>query len=450
MKKFVISLGVIGILLGAAYLLSQRDEVQTNRTVVLSDGSLVDFVAVTVGTNHFPNPRLGELLSRLPEPVVDKMQGLLGVKTGKVRHRTSETNLVVWIEHRGLAGGANTSASAVLRRPGDRTSGRDQHIGFWLPMGTSNKVHSVSFASWPRREAWIECVILERDHNYEKVEIGSFRFRNPWIVSTPSWSPEPESIVKSAGDLKVTLRHFVTGVGDHKTQRRGADGQKEHVYRAASPNQDAHALVNVDFESPRGTNETWILFNADLSDSVGNKVGAGSRSEMTDTMRFSPILWPNEGAWNLRLHMKRKSGFLPGEMLSFSNIPLPAVGTTNVLNLTNTATGIEAWLAEIRRRPPLDSDTQSWSSRDISRIRLEHEDLGETNQIDLVSMTIQPSGERLKSSGSSWSNDYHEYNLRNLPPSATHLDLRFSVQKARFVDFRVAPNWVTNEFLLRE
>ena len=450
MKKLIVFFGLLGLVLGGIYLVNQDDGTQVSRTVVLGDGSLVDFVAVTVGTNHIPSSRFGHLLTRLPQPVAEKVQGLFGAAQGATLLRTGETNLVVWIEHTGLAGGPGASASAVLRAPGTRGGGKEQHVGLSLPVGTSNKVHSISFQSWPRREAWIECVILERNLNYENVEIGSFRFRNPWIVATPSWSPEPDPMVKNAGDLTVRLRDFVTGVNDHRTQRRGADGQMESVYKVAAINKELESMVFVDFESPRGTNETWIMFNADLSDALGNKIGAGSRSGMTDRMQFSPVLWPDEDAWKLRLHVKRKSGFLPSEMLTISKVPLPAVGTTNVLGWTNTVMGIETRLVELRRRPPLDESKGSWSSRDISRFRLEHDDLGETNQIDLVSMTLRPSGEILKSSGSSWSNEYHEYNIREIPASATHIDLAFSVQKARFVEFLVVPNWVTNDYVIKE
>ena len=110
--------------------------------------------------------------------------------------------------------------------------------------------------------------------------------------------------------------------------------------------------------------------------------------------------------------------------------------------------GIESRLKEIRRSQPLDENKRSWSSRDLSGIHLDHDDLGDTNQIDLLSLTVQPSGVALVPRGSSWSNTEHEYQLASIPAEGTHLDIVFSLQKARFVEFMVATNWVTNEYAI--
>jgi hypothetical protein len=227
---------------------------------------------------------------------------------------------------------------------------------------------------------------------------------------------------------------------------KNAAGIRETVYRPVESRSMPHALVDVEFESPRGTNETWILFNADLSDASGSTIRAGSRSGMNDKMLFITVLWPDEEAWNLRLHIKRKIGFNSGELITFSNVPLPNLNSTNFPMITNIVMGIESRLKEIRRSQALERGKTSWSRRDLSSIRLEHDDLGDTNQIDLLSLTAQPSGIDLVPRGSNWSNTHHEYQLASIPAEATHLDIIFSVQKARFVEFVVAPNWVTNKF----
>ena len=83
-------------------------------------------------------------------------------------------------------------------------------------------------------------------------------------------------------------------------------------------------------------------------------------------------------------------------------------------------------------------------------MRVEHPDLGPSNQLDLVRITVQPAGTNLTTSGSSWSTDYHEFKLRSIPASGTHLDLTFAVQPTRFVEFLVPPNWITNTIELPE
>ncbi|MCU0788562.1 MAG: hypothetical protein MUC91_10305 [Verrucomicrobia bacterium] len=67
-----------------------------------------------------------------------------------------------------------------------------------------------------------------------------------------------------------------------------------------------------------------------------------------------------------------------------------------------------------------------------------------------VSLALDsPRGNNLISGCGRWSDDYHEFNLNRIPPGATHLDLTFSVQPTRYVEFMVAPNQVTNDYKLR-
>ena len=449
MKKIFCALGIIALVLAGVVLYKELRENAVTSTLVLNDGTRLNFITVTVGTNHTHRTDLGRFLPLLPQPVLDRIEQWTGNNRIPQILNTSDTNLVVWLEHVGFPNTTtpNASASIVLRKLGSQSAGPDQHLGLWLGAGMSNRVHSVAFRNWPRREPMLECVVMQRNANFENEEIDSFVFPNPWIVSTPSWQPSPGIARTNAGDLTVTLLDFVANVGNRKSQKQ-ENGKLHSSYHPAKSTAPPKAVVQVAFDSPRGTNEVWHMFNADLSDATGNKIGAGSRSGMSDQMEFSPILWPDENAWKLRLHVKRKSGFESHELLTFSKVPLPPPASTNAPNLTNVVMGIESRLIEFRRKPPLDKNRRSWSSRDLSGFKLEHDDLGETNQIDLVSMTLQPTGEELKSSGSGWSNNYHEYNIRSFPTNATHIDLVFSVQKARFVEFLVSPNWITNDYTI--
>jgi len=282
------------------------------------------------------------------------------------------------------------------------------------------------------------------------VPVGSFTFDNPLFSDAPPLAPDPVGTTKTAGDLSVTLKGFATGIGNHTTHRwNGETKRSEKVYSAADPNDRPEALIHVQFDSPRGTNQTWFIYDADLSDGSGNHVDATSRSGMSDHMAFSPVLWPGEPAWNVRLHAKRKTGFLPDELITFSNIAIPLVNTTNQIRQTNHAAGIQVVFDRFFVRPPL-KDPNSWSSSELSQFRIEHDELDDTNQIDLVSITVHPMGTNVTTSGSSWSDSYHEYNLRSIPTNATHMDFTFSVQKARFVDFNVTPNWITNDYVVTE
>ena len=89
-----------------------------------------------------------------------------------------------------------------------------------------------------------------------------------------------------------------------------------------------------------------------------------------------------------------------------------------------------------------------WSSTDLSRLRIEHDDLGGTNELDLIGITFQPGDVSGSTQGSSWSDRYHEYGFREIPGGVTRMDLTFALQAVRFVEFTVAPNWRTNDLVL--
>lgn len=387
-------------------------------------------------------------VSRLPEPLSRPFLSFMGQRPFPNTANTGQTNLVVWLEHSGPVPPGPISRHAILRIPGERISGPGPYLSLWRGPGQSNSVQSVRFEGWPRRVERIELVILERDSNYKSVPVGSFQFDNPMQSTTAPWAPDARLTTKSAGDLKVTLLDFATGVGNSTTVW-GTVGGRETIYKAAPTNEEPRALISVTFETPRGTNESWFMYDADLSDASGNHVGASGRWEMSTNMVFDPVLWSDESAWKVKLHIKRKTGFSPRELVTFSNVVIPDPNTTNLVNLTNSVNKIETVLKHLIARPPL-KDERSWSSSDLSLIRLEHTNLDDTNQIDLVSITVQPMGTNITTSGSSWSDDYREYILQSIPPNATHLDFVFSVQKARFVEFNVAPNWITDDHVIRE
>lgn len=219
--------------------------------------------------------------------------------------------------------------------------------------------------------------------------------------------------------MKVNLRDFVTGSGillingrlDHKGMKKGG-------VLAAPANKPLESLIKVSFSTSMDSLERWSLFDADLRDASGNAVETASRKLKPDSMRFDPVLWPDEPAWNLRLHLKRVRGFQPDELITFSNVFLPSL---------NASQGIECQLTEIRRRPPTDP-SRGRSGR----------------QLDLVSLTSWPSGDVVRFLPSSWSQTHRVYHLESIQTSDTHVDLVFALQDAKFVEFMVSPTWITN------
>lgn len=441
----LLSLGIVGTGLYLA-----RQEPVLNEPAVLSDGTTITYLGVTVGTNHVFGSKWKRYLSQLPGPLAVFGEKMLKTQPGTTTTRTSATNLVLWFEQESVNGGSGRSGYRHLRlRSKDgRQSGGREYLWLTLAPGQSNRLHSVAFGNWPRREAWFDCVLLEdSDASGGGVPIAVFDVKNPLRVDTPSWTPEPLLTTRSAGDLKVTLLDFASGIGRLVDSRYRDNGIREDIFHMATGQEEPQALIRVKLESSRGPEESWRLFDLDLSDSSGNSKKAESRSMMASHNLFSPVLWSDESAWKMRLHLKRDRGFRPDEMLTFSNVALPAVTMTNAPSITNVVMGVTSRLARIIRRKP-QTDNRGWNPRSESAVRLEHDDTGETNQIDLIRITAQPMNEVLELGGSSRADRHHEFFFQSIPTNATHLDFVFSVQRARFVEFMVSPNWITNEYVV--
>jgi hypothetical protein len=253
-NKWFIGAVVVALLIGLGLMLTRVRPV-SNQALILSDGTSLKLLTVTMGTNHHAGLRFAHLFKLLPKPVTESVLGWFGNQSRAQSFRTSETNLVIWIEQAGSSWGPRVSRSVMLKAPNGILSGEEQHAGFHLTNGQTNQTHSIRFRNWPRREEWIECVILERNEKYENEEIGSFKIRNPMIINRPSWTPDQDLAVQYAGDLKVTLQGFAAGIGHSQASRNNSEGIRETVYKPVAAGSKPQALVDVDFVSPRGTNE---------------------------------------------------------------------------------------------------------------------------------------------------------------------------------------------------
>ncbi len=441
----------IGILVAAALLVVSVLYVMAPRpgeatVVTLPNGNTLRLVGISTGTNHNPHTPLERLLKRLPTEITDPMAPTLGPRFHASPFQTGEDALVTWIEQTGSPNSPRVSGSIALRPEGGPIAGQASWKQFRLSNGASNQLHTITSPVWPRRAEWIECVVINEEFTDNRKVMGSFRIRNRTPSTAAPWTPASLPAVQHTGDLAVTLEEFVSGVSFNSTSRSNPDGTTDKIFVPVSGGDNPAAYAQVRFQSPRGTNETWNLFNVDLRDATGNHLEASSRSGMNESLFFRPILWPNEEAWKLRLHIKRSAGFHPDESIIVSSVPLPEPGEKHALGITNRVNGVSFWISEIDRARPR-NDT---SSRNVSKLRVDHDYLGKTNLFDLIHLTAQPSGKTLRISGSSWTDRYHEYNLQSIPDEATHLNLEFAVQQARFAEFTIAPNWATNEYAIRK
>jgi hypothetical protein len=447
MSKVARALLLLALMIGVGALLWLGIPKNSQRTITFSNGTTLQFVGATYGTTHVAaTTPLGRILSRLPAGLLNKLplnEPALGLNV----RSSSKPTLMVWFSHWGPAGPPTGSLSlssirAMVRPSDGLISGPVHYLSLINQSSNQPKLDGIYLEDFPQLSRRLEVAFFEEKS--EKFEFrGAFEFRNPApppLVHS-NWIAPSLPTTALAGDLQVTLHTFAAGLGNHTTHQSSGV-----VHAAANAGDEPRALAQVTFDSPRGTNEVWSIFNADLSSAWGQTRPAQSRSEMTSRLLFSPVLWDEGQPWKLRLHLMRTAGFTSAEQLTFSNVPLPAVGQSNRLDWTNRSAGVTAVLQHFLRRPNLTNSF--YSSRDLSEIQVLHPDLGTNRQFNIVRILAHPTGTNLTTQGSSWTDGYHTFQFHSFPEGTTHLDLTFSVQPTRFVEFIVNPNWVTNEVVV--
>ena len=93
------------------------------------------------------------------------------------------------------------------------------------------------------------------------------------------------------------------------------------------------------------------MARAGLDDATGNHLdeipphvfGTGETGRDVD---FPAGFWPGEDAWRLTLVFKRRSGFPPGSVVTFTNVPIPPVGATDFVPITNSSGGVKVRICE--------------------------------------------------------------------------------------------------------
>ena len=221
-------------------------------------------------------------------------------------------------------------------------------------------------------------------------------------------------MVKSAGDLGVRLEKLVT------------------TTNTGNFNLHAETRFSLAFTAPRN-HETWVVDQLELADATGNRLTNGGYYGGSLSV-VQGALWPDESAVRLKLQLKKASGFVAADLITFSNMPLsasavqPATTGISVTNfagtvpvvLRNYVTGQVGW-------QPGSPPGPYW---------LELEPPAATNDlaVDFVEvMTDTGQRPREGARGGNW----QEY--KTVPAGTKSLTVTIAVQKKRHVEFLAKP-----------
>jgi hypothetical protein len=230
------------------------------------------------------------------------------------------------------------------------------------------------------------------------------------------------------------------------------NGSRGRPVQAPAKGQDTVTGFDFSLRSARGTNEVWVLESAELGDATGNVISSRSfmssylafeghaRPQLTEwaayTESITGTLWPDEAAWRLKLEFKRASGFAPEEIVTFKDVPVPAVGTTNYPGLTMTAGGIRVVLTKFVRYPNIIANAGGMYD-EVSQVTFELPGKPKGVAMDFLEMKAD-AGEAEKY-GSEFLDFGYVVCVESIPANAKTMDFTFVVQKTRSVEFLVQP-----------
>jgi beta-lactamase regulating signal transducer with metallopeptidase domain len=405
----------------------------STQIITLSDGHQFRFAGASGGTNH--------------------------VLPGELNPVRTAPGLFIWLEPTGSNASLPFQAEGSLAVQGvladeKGLAGTQVLANFSSDTGTSvyNNLKGppgfliLWFPVVPRRSQMLECRLdefpgigaaLNIPDLRRLTNLGRLKFRNPLFGNYPQWQPETLPAVKSAGeDIKVRLNSF---------------GKALSPARQGDPTYS----FSLTFESPRSKDEKWTVAEVELTDATGNRIDQDFGNPAgPDGYGIYSALWPDEAAGRLTLTLKRTSGFLQSELVTFTNLPVLHLGNysyapANGTSLTNNLGGIpivlrntltDAWHqrhapwggtycveVELPTHPPGVIADIVEVANEVGNVLTAPDSVGPNARTYIEFIQVDPTsrGKYL--------------NVTAVTSSATYLNVAVAVQKTRTVEFLVKP-----------
>jgi hypothetical protein len=379
--------------------------------LVLPDCSSNRIVAVTYGTNHLIGSPLGRMMARLPGAVQDELPVLIH------RTETPQPALIVWIEHRANPGAPPPASGANYERlsDGDGFISGPQNS----PVGCFGTVDigPALFGAFPHRDPKLTVNFFYRSPTGQATNCGSLQVLNPLHRAYPEWEPEPLPAKKVTSEFEVTLLAVHAGNDDTR--------------------------VDLRIPAPAG-GLAWQIVGVESSDATGNSVHnfpmnwSGRGNDIGFSLQSG--LWPSEKAWKLKFEIARTTGFAPDTLLTFKNVPLGLVNSSNAVGWTTNFAGVTVTLEGITRRTP---NTNAFNNRlPPSNVKFTNSRLPAGTRLDLLRIAYDQ-GTTNPSESFSFSDNERNYSLSQIPLDAKTADFTFAVHQSRFVEFIVHPELPT-------
>jgi hypothetical protein len=402
--------------------------------ITLPNGERYQFVGATYGTRNVPPCLAAKLVTWLPARAAALARKYFGAQVSQFNEGEDYgiPQFFLWFRRLGNAS-KRYSYSYCPVRLADRNG---------VEAGTPGDIDFESRTTWsyacflvvPRRSRMLQCSFYDFPPNGKGTNskpVIEMNVPNPFYGRFPQWQPEPIPSVEHSGDLEVELTALNVGESPFP-----------------GPVRSSQAEFSIDFHSLGKNDPGWMVHRYELSDATGNKfeepmyapyslVGIYAQPAQTSFSKsFWGTLWPDETAWRLKVTFKRPVGFIPEELVAFTNVPVPAMGTTNKMRVIKTTAGVQVVLTEFVLNPctvpnPLGGfSVGGW-------IRFELPSKPEGAALDFWKLKTD-AGTAVYDTGNPLDFSYTLY-LKSISANTKTVDVTMAVQKTRSVEFLVKP-----------
>ena len=452
-------LGLMALLLGLVKVFALRPRPAAQQTAqqteeakpvgeqVLSDGSILRLEQVTYGTQHrfdvrvSASPQPGRPPSRIDRPITEG---------------TSDNCLMLWFTRRSPGRGEALDFSwwshclAIDERgrtildenPGEdaisqnSSSGRSGSRPF-SPRQDNQRCDIIAAHSTLRPFRHTGETFTLQVFNTAGEIVAEFDVHNPLRGPFPEWTPEPLPATKTDGDLRVTLRSL---------RPQWWDDSSNKVRRLA-------IHPEFEFEQSGQVSKHWTTESMQVLDALGNTAGANNCD-----------LDPLESAWKLRLRLQRneQAAFDPAETFKIPPIALPAAATSMSIRQDGSVQGAQITILAVGGSGPtvypglaMQGGTSHFSGGDSdSEYKIEtrpgqgtlvnarrphilYRVTGMQPQQHLMLQVVDDQARPV----TVHPNNFHDvvFGFLKVQPDAKTIEMTFTVQKSREVEFLIAP-----------
>ena len=453
MKKLLVILVllIVMVVLVVALLPTRK----ASPALTFPDGTIVRVVGATYGTNHLHGPILYRMVMHSPAFVRNALQSTLARYPNWQQYHTPTPQLVLWVDAQNVPTPSPTNPirfyGTALGDESNRISG--SVTAFFPAAATTRVLDNIEFEVFPRRSKTLSLNFFSTWPSSES-NLGNLRFDNPLAQEFPQWKPEPLPSRKTNGDVEFSLVWVETGLSEPNVLLAEANHgiALQGVFKPR--NGQTYTVLETRLHMLTNSDEAWKVGTTEISDATGNQLtnlSVETTGWPADShASISASLWPGEDAWKFKFLLRQSAGFSSNEIFVIHDVPLGAVGTTNLLgwntnlpvsNWSSKFQGITITLDYVAHRRPfnvLDPDSLGGTELQFTTSVLPR-----GTYLDLLWCTVD-STNYTQLGFFSDDGTRRSINFPSIPAAATKADFAFAIHQARSIEFIVHPEIPTH------